>query len=107
MIYKGYTAHIKYSDEDECFVGHLSGIRDIVGFHAETVKELKTAFKEAVEDYLDSCNKVGKIPEETLKGELKLKIPAETHAAVAIAAQSSGKTINQWVIEVLSRATIL
>ncbi len=52
MSYKGYLARIEYSTEDRLFVGHLAGIRDIIGFHGTTVDELEEAFHEAVDDYL-------------------------------------------------------
>jgi predicted HicB family RNase H-like nuclease len=58
MDYKGYAARIEYSDEDVCFIGHIAGINDVIGFHAESVKELRQAFEEAVDDYLDACDKV-------------------------------------------------
>ena len=45
MKFKGYSARIEYSDEDHCFVGHIAGISDIVGFHGESVSELRTAFE--------------------------------------------------------------
>ena len=38
----------------------LPGIRDGVGFHADTVDGLREAFHEAVEDYVETCAKVGK-----------------------------------------------
>jgi len=56
ITYKGYAARIEFSAEDECFVGHIAGIRDVVGFHGESVAELKSAFEEAVDDYLKTCN---------------------------------------------------
>ena len=31
MLYKGYSAHIEFDEGDRIFVGHLAGIRDIVG----------------------------------------------------------------------------
>ena len=37
MQYKGYAARIEYSDEDGCLVGHIAGIKDIVGFHGGSV----------------------------------------------------------------------
>lgn len=37
MTYKGYAARIEYSDEDGCFIGHIAGIQDIVGFHGSSV----------------------------------------------------------------------
>ena len=95
LSYKGYTARIEFSSEDDCFIGHIAGINDIVGFHAETVVDLKIAFEEAVEDYLDTCSKVGKSPQKPYSGKLMLRMPPEIHAAVANAAELSGKSINQ------------
>lgn len=50
MTYRGYTAEIIYSDEDECFVGHVvnSG-DDIIGFHGDTDEELRVAFEGVVD----------------------------------------------------------
>lgn len=50
MAYRGYTARIEYDDEDGIFFGHLAGIRDGVGFHADDVADLKAAFRHAVDD---------------------------------------------------------
>ena len=103
MKYKGYAAHIEYSDEDCCFVGHIAGIRDVVGFHGESVGELRTAFEEAVDDYLETCSKIGREPQKSYSGKLMLRISPDIHAAVAIAAETSGKSINQLVAEILNQ----
>jgi predicted HicB family RNase H-like nuclease len=103
MTYKGYAAKIEYSDEDECFIGHIIGIQDIVGFHGDSVQALKNAFVEAVDDYLETCRLVKKLPQQPLSGHLDLDIPLEIHAAIASAAQAQGKSINQWVAEALYR----
>ena len=55
MTYMGYAARIEYSSSDACFVGHISCINDIIGFHADSVSELRSAFEEAVNDYLETC----------------------------------------------------
>jgi len=60
--YNGYSARIEYDDEDEIFFGRLAVIRDGVSFHGDTVAELKTAFREAVDDYVETCAKIGKTP---------------------------------------------
>lgn len=52
MIYKGYAAHIEYSDEDACFIGHIAGIADVIGFHSDNVQDLRDAFGAAVDDYV-------------------------------------------------------
>ena len=102
MIYKGYAARIDYSDEDGCFIGHIAGINDVVGFHGESVTELRVAFEEAVDDYLEACEKLNRSPQKPYSGNLMLRIPPEVHAAVAIAAEVSGKSINQWAIDTLA-----
>ena len=38
MQYKGYSAIVHYSAEDECLVGRIAGINDIVGFHGDSVE---------------------------------------------------------------------
>ena len=54
-MYNGYTAEIIYSDEDECFVGHVVNIGDdIVGFHGDTDEELRVAFEDVVDLYIES-----------------------------------------------------
>ena len=107
LVYDGYAARIEFSAEDECFIGHIAGIRDVVGFHGETVPELKSAFEEAVNDYLETCNKVGKTPQKPYSGKLMLRIRPEIHAAVATAAELSGQSINQWASEALNREACL
>ena len=101
MTYKNYTAKIEFSDEDECFIGHLVGINDIIGFHGDSVMALKEAFAEAVEDYLDACARINKDPQKPYSGNLMLRVPPQVHAAVATAAQVQGKSINQWATEIL------
>ena len=64
LAYRGYSASVDYSDEDGCFVGHVAEIRDVVGFHDKSVEELRAAFEEAVDDYLDTCTKLGRTPQK-------------------------------------------
>ncbi len=104
MTYKNYAARIEYSAEDECFVGRVFGIRDIITFHGESVAEMRHAFQEAVDFYLESCAERGESPQKPYSGRLMLRVPAETHAAVARAATMSGKSINQWATERLAQA---
>ena len=104
MSYKGYPARVEYSEDDGCFVGHIVGINDIVGFHGDSVTDLRQAFEEAVDDYLETCERLGRVPQKPYSGNLMLRIPSEVHAAVAAAAEVSGKSINQWATETFERA---
>jgi len=102
--HKGYSAKIEYSDEDGCFIGRVAGIRHIVTFHGETVSELRAAFAEAVDDYLETCAREGLTPQRPYSGKIMLRIPPEVHAHAAMQAEAHGMSLNQWAARVLSQA---
>lgn len=104
LTYKGYTAKIEFDPEDNILFGNLLGIRDTVGFHGETVKELKSAFHEAVEFYLESCEKAGREPNKPFSGKFMVRVNPSLHNEVAIAAANSGKSINKWITDTLQKS---
>lgn len=104
MTWKGYTARIDYDDEDGIFTGRIAGIRDRVGFHAETVAGLRAAFRDSVEDYLETCARTGKAPQKGYSGQVMFRISPEVHRKAAQAAELAGKSLNQWAEEALDRA---
>jgi predicted HicB family RNase H-like nuclease len=103
MSYKGYTAKIEYSAEDSCLVGHILGIQDIVGFHGDSVAEMRLAFEEAVDDYLDMCAKTDKKPQKPYSGKIMLRVSPELHARLASKAQTEGKSLNRMVTDTLNQ----
>jgi len=68
LIYKEFMASVHYSDIDETFFGQIEGINDLVTFEGQTVKALKAAFEESVDDYIDLCKETGKQPLKSFKG---------------------------------------
>lgn len=104
MTYKGYSARIVYDDDDGIFVGRIAGIRDGVSFHADTVEGLRAAFHEAVEDYLETCARIGKEPQRAFSGQMMFRVNPEVHRRAVIAAELAGKSLNQWAEEVLGKA---
>jgi predicted HicB family RNase H-like nuclease len=105
MTYKGYMAPIEFDAEDGLLVGHIAGINDVVGFHASSVEELNAAFHEAVDDYLETCKKVGKSPDKPFSGQVMVRVRPEVHARSALAAQVTGKSLAQWADEVFDTAS--
>ena len=104
LNHKGYLARIEFDPDDEIFVGHVAGVDDIIGFHADTVQDLKTAFREAVDDYLASCSAAGKPPNKPYSGRVMFRVAPELHAQAALAARVAGKSLNQWAEEALREA---
>lgn len=104
MEHKGFAARVEYSEEDSCFIGHVAGIRDVIGFHGESVTELRAAFEEAVDDYLATCKKLGKEPNKPYSGQFRLRLAPELHARAAMLAETRGKSLNTWVSEVIEKS---
>jgi len=62
LQYKNFSASVHFSAEDGVYYGKLVGTNDVVNFEGCSVSELKKSFREAVDDYLDSCKRLGKKP---------------------------------------------
>ncbi len=104
MIHKGYQARVEYDDEDRIFYGRIAGISDIVGFHGDSVKSLRAAFEEAVDDYIEACAKVSKDPQRPYSGKMMFRVAPDTHRRAAVAAELAGKSLNQWGEEIIEKA---
>jgi predicted HicB family RNase H-like nuclease len=64
----------------------------------------KAAFREAVDDYLAACARVGKAPQKPYSGRVMFRISPEVHQCAALAAELSGQSLNQWAEAVLGKA---
>ena len=97
LEYKGYYASLHFSSEDEVFYGKLLGIDDLVNFEGASVKELKKAFHEAVEDYLETCKELGKEPNKTYKGTFNVRLTTDLHKRAAVFAAMHNISLNDFV----------
>lgn len=103
MTYQSYTARIEFDDRDNIFVGRVLGVNAVIGFHGETVTELRADFEAAIDFMLEDCKQRGIAPEKPASGKLLLRMPPEIHAAALIKAQAVGKSLNQWATDILGR----
>ena len=78
MNHQGYTARIKYDERDNIFVGRILGIRAIISFHGQTVKELRKEFEHAVDDYLAECSEKGVSPANLPQASSCTSLPRST-----------------------------
>lgn len=101
--YKDYIGSVRYSAEDEVFHGKLQGIRDLITYEGTTVTSLKQGFREAVDDYLASCKKRGKTPEQPFKGSFNVRVGSELHKRAAVFAAERKKKLNAVVTEALEK----
>lgn len=103
LKYKSYFGSIEFSQEDDCLFGRLLHISDSISYEGNSVKEIRAAFREAVDDYIDTCKKMGKSPEKPHSGKVMFRIAPSTHAKAARAAAMAGMSLNQWAERALER----
>jgi len=102
--YKGYTGVFEFDTDLELFSGFVVDLRDQIYFEGGSVEELKASMRRAIDHYLDVCEARGEEPEKPFSGKLNVRLGSGLHRAVAVAAAARGKSINSWLIHVVSSA---
>ena len=103
MQYKNFIGCVHFNADDEIFYGKIEGINDLVTFEGKSVKKLKKAFEEAVEDYLQLCELVGKPAAKSYKSSFNVRIPQELHRQTVQKALMSGISLNQLIQKALEK----
>ena len=102
--YKGYVGKVEFDAEAEIFRGEVLHMRDVVTFQGTSVEELRQAFFDSVDDYLESCKKKGVTPERPLSGNLMVRLEPALHRDISTAAARLGVSINRWIADMLQQA---
>lgn len=107
MQYKGYLSHIEFDDEANIFHGEIINIRDVVTFQGQSIDELRRALEDSIEDYLAFCIERGEKPNQPFSGQFTIHLSPEQHRKIILAAEKSGKKVDNWVTEILDHAAEL
>lgn len=99
--YKGYVARVEFDDGVGVFHGEVLNLRDVITFEGKTVGELRKAFRDSVDDYLEFCTARKEVPEKPFSGKFVLRVDPSLHRAIATKAGLENKSLNAWVQEVL------
>lgn len=102
LKYKGYVGSVEVDLEANLLFGKLLHIRDLVNYEAQNPADLKLAFEEAVDDYLEDCVEQGVEPDTPFKGQFNVRIAPKLHRELAFAARRDDRTLNDYVAYVLS-----
>lgn len=104
LKHKDFIGIFNYIEDEDILFGKLEGITDLVTFQGRSIPEIKTAFVEAVEDYIGLCEEVGKKPLKSFKGSFNVRIPMDLHRAAAMKAISINSNLNQFVQNAIEKA---
>lgn len=105
LEYNGYTGSVELDEEAGVLHGEVLDLQDVVTFEGASVQELQQAFRDSIDDYLELCRSRGEEPDRPFSGRLMLRLPSAVHRKVYVRAKTEGKSLNQWVVEQLAKAS--
>ncbi|WP_375334415.1 type II toxin-antitoxin system HicB family antitoxin [Flagellimonas sp. C4] len=97
LEHEGYFGSVEYSSRDGLLHGKIIGINDLVSYEGGSVEELKKAFEESVEDYLETCKELGKEPNRFYRGVFNIRTSSEIHRKLSIMAEREKMKLNELV----------
>jgi predicted HicB family RNase H-like nuclease len=103
MNYKGYIGAIRVDLDAAVIRGTVVNTRDTITFQGKSVEEVKAAFRDSVQDYLEFCASTGDTPEKPYSGKFVVRVQPEVHRELSALAQARGISLNSLVLRQLSR----
>lgn len=105
MEYKGYLAGpIDFDAQDGTFSGTVAGLKDVIHFEGTTASELKRAFRESIDSYLELCAETGQEPDRPFSGKILLRTDPELHRKAALRAAAVGMSLSSWISHQIENA---
>jgi predicted HicB family RNase H-like nuclease len=104
LNYKNFIGTFNYIEEEDILHGKIEGIKDLVTFEGKSIEEIKKAFTEAVDDYLELCKEIGKDPYKSFKGSFNIRISPELHRRAYLKALKNKQNLNSFVQKAIEKA---
>lgn len=103
LSYKNYNGTVEYSKEEHCLFGKVVGIKSLLSYEGDSVKQLEQDFQNVIDEYLEDCKERDIEPEQPYKGIFNVRISPELHRNIAIYAIEHGKSLNAVVEEAIGK----
>lgn len=104
LKYEGYTGHVEFDDEADLFHGEVLDLKDVVTFQGKTPSEIRQAFRDSIDDYLEFCKERGEDPDRPFSGRLILRLPKDLHRNAFLRAKEAGVSLNNWITSRLNES---
>lgn len=103
LEHKGYQGSVEIDVETGVLFGKILFVTDLVTYEATTVPALQNEFRAAVDDYLETCQQLGRDPQQPCSGLFNVRVGPTLHRAAAIRAQKDGVKLNAVMVSALEQ----
>ena len=101
LKYKDYQGSVEFDSDRMVLRGKILFITDLVTYESPTAQGLKEEFEAAVDDYLATCEALGRDPVKAFSGAFNVRIEPDCHKTLAQIANDDGRTLNAIAAEAL------
>ncbi|MEN9329085.1 MAG: hypothetical protein RLZZ484_273 [Pseudomonadota bacterium] len=101
LKYKDYEGTAELDMTRRVCRGKLLFIDDVVTYEADHPDKLQAEFEAAVDDYLQTCETVGKEPQRPFRGMFNVRISPALHRAASLRAIEDDVSLNDVVVQAL------
>jgi len=107
LKYKGYAGTVEYDSEENTLFGKVINANAVITFVGKSTDDIKKAFEDSVDCYLDTCKKKGIEPKKPFSGNIRLRIDPKLHQQLSIKAAEKSSSLNAFIVEAIEHAVEL
>ncbi len=107
LKFKGYAGTVEYDADENILFGKVVNVNAVITFVGQSTDEIKKAFEESVDCYLETCRKKGIDPRKPFSGNIRLRIPPELHQKASLKAAETGFSLNKFIAASIEQAVEL
>ncbi len=100
----GYRAVVQYDPDIDMFRGEFIGLNGGADFYAKDIDGLRKEGEISLKVFLEMCQEDGVEPRKAYSGKFNLRVSPNLHAEITARALAEGKSLNQWVADVLGES---
>lgn len=104
MEINGIRAVIAFDPEINMFRGEFVGLNGGADFYATDIDGLRREGETSLKVFLEMCTEDGVSPYKKASGRFNLRLPQDLHDKAVALAKASGKSVNNWIADVIREA---
>lgn len=101
LKYKEYEGSAELDMKRNVCRGKILHIDDVVTYESKSIDDLQMQFEEAVDDYIETCNQIGKEPQKACRGQFNVRVSPGLHRAAIRRSMADDTSLNDVVCKAL------
>jgi predicted HicB family RNase H-like nuclease len=99
LNYRGYQGSVTY--EDGVLVIRVLHVDDNLTDECDSAAEVQATFKNLIDDYIATCEELGRAPKKPFRGSFNVRVSPELHREAAMSAAVTHPSLNAWIAEAI------